>query len=491
MNARFAVAGWLGFALAALFFYPLAVALDSDRYYLQWQPQDLAETAAAWTVLALMFGIAIFRLWPRSSRWTTCALTAVALVPLMSFGGGLARQLPFDDALRGLWESAAVRLGVPALVVGGFVAAVVWWPSVAAIWLRRVLLTVSPVSLVVLLTVARSASGASVPLVTDRGSANPPAAVTATCGSVLALLFDELSFSYLYDESGRVREEFPEIRRFASQAITYSNAVAPGNETLAAVPSYLAARHLRDVRVEEGVLSYVAEGKLVPFSATDDDGLFATARRLGLSTEAVGYYLAYCDMLKGLVDACRSMSFYNVSTVHERFAPLDPVLTALVLWPRQFPFGLLKGPAYGVLQRELVEHTMAFARRPLSAERAAFRLVHFSIPHLPFVFDGQGYNPPFDPMQTSPDTAYAAQLLYVDRLVGELLNGMRGAGTFDGTTIVLFADHGYRFGGRERDPMHVPFIVKMARQKQATQDATATRGEVLLKEIVQSSCRAG
>ena len=135
------------------------MALDSDRYYLQWQPQDLAETAAAWTVLALMFGIAIFRLWPRSSRWTTCALTAVALVPLMSFGGGLARQLPFDDALRGLWESAAVRLGVPALVVGGFVAAVVWWPSVAAIWLRRVLLTVSPVSLVVLLTVARSASG--------------------------------------------------------------------------------------------------------------------------------------------------------------------------------------------------------------------------------------------------------------------------------------------------------------------------------------------
>ena len=62
MNARFAVAGWLG-ALAALFFYPLAVALDSDRYYLQWQPQDLAETAAAWTVLALMFGMAIFRLW--------------------------------------------------------------------------------------------------------------------------------------------------------------------------------------------------------------------------------------------------------------------------------------------------------------------------------------------------------------------------------------------------------------------------------------------
>ena len=80
-----------------------------------------------------------------------------------------------------------------------------------------------------------------------------------------------------------------------------------------------------------------------------------------------------------------------------------------------------------------------------------------------------------------------ARSLYVDRLVGELLNGMRGAGTFDGTTIVLFADHGYRFGGRERDPMHVPFIVKMARQKQATQDATATRGAAQgnCQELVQ------
>ena len=220
----------------------------------------------------------------------------------------------------------------------------------------------------------------------------------------------------------------------------------------------------------------------MPFSATDDDGLFATARRLGLSTEAVGYYLAYCDMLKGLVDACRSMSFYNVSTVLERFAPLDPVLTALVLWPRQFPFGLLKGPAYGVLQRELVERTMAFARRPLSAERAAFRLVHFSIPHLPFVFDGQGYNPPFDPMQTSPDACRTAPVCRSARRRAAQRHARRRH--IDGTTIVLFADHGYRFGGRERDPMHVPFIVKMARQKQATQDATATRGEVLLKEIV-------
>jgi hypothetical protein len=487
MKVRVAVAAWLGFALAGLFFYPLAVALDSDRYYLQWQPQDLVETLIAWMVIALIFGVAVFALWPRASRWTTCGLAAIALIPLMSFGGGLARQLPFDDTLRALWENATVRFGGPGLVVASLAAGLAWWPHLVATWLRRMLLVLSPVSLVVLFTAARSLTGTTVPLVSDRDSERTVSTPT-TCGSVLALLFDELSFSYLYDENGQVREEFPAIRRFASQAATYTNAVAPGNETLVALPSYLSARHLSDVRVDEDGLSYVEEGKLLPFSATSDEGLFVTARRLGLSTEAVGYYLPYCDLLNGIVDVCHSMSFYNVSTTHEGFAPFDPVLTTLVLWPRQFPLGLLKGPAFAVHQRELVEQTMAFARRPLGTDRPVFRLVHFSIPHLPFVFDGQGFNPPLDPMRTSPDTAYAAQVQYVDRLAGELLDGMRNAGTFDTTTIALFADHGYRFGGRERDVLHIPFIVKMARQREPVEVTTPTRGETLLKQVVVDSC---
>jgi hypothetical protein len=491
MRRRVAIAAWLGFALAALFFYPLAVALDSDRYYLQWQPQDLVETAAAWTVLALIFGAAVFALWPRSSRRATGALIAVALVPLLSFGGGFARQLPFDDALRTTWENPAIRLGIPALVAGGIAAALAWWPSVAAAWLRRMLFVISPVSIVVLLTFARSTTGTTPLLASDRGSERAATTQSTTCASVLALLFDELSFSYLYDETGQVRAEFPEIRRFASQATTYAHAIAPGNETLVALPSFLSARQLRDVRVEDTGLAYVEEGKLLPFTAVAEDGLFATARRLGFSTEVAGYYLPYCELLNGLVDACRSMSFYNVSTVHAGFSPVDPVLTTLVLWPRQFPLGLLKGPAFAVLQRQLVEQTMAFARRPLSPERPTFRLLHFSIPHLPFVFDGGGYNPPLDPMETSPDTAYAEQILYIDRLVGELLDEMRDAGTYDSTTIVLFADHGYRFGGRERDPLHIPFIVKRAEQREPMQVTTPTRGELLLKDVVQGSCRAG
>ena len=77
----------------------------------------------------------------------------------------------------------------------------------------------------------------------------------------------------------------------------------------------------------------------------------------------------------------------------------------------------------------------------------------------------------------------------MDRLVGELLGPLRASGAYDRTTIVLFADHGFRYGERERDPLHIPFIVKTAGQSAPTAIATPEAGEQLLKRVVQASCR--
>ena len=91
------------------------------------------------------------------------------------------------------------------------------------------------------------------------------------------------------------------------------------------------------------------------------------------------------------------------------------MLTTFVLWPRQFPVGLLKTPAFTRQQRGLVDETRAFAGRPLAPNRPVFRFVHFSVPHLPFVFDASGYNPPWNSLQTAPDdAATSAQLHYTD-----------------------------------------------------------------------------
>ncbi len=488
MRRRLVVAAWLGFALAALFFYSLAVALDTDIYYLQWQSGDLVEAAVALVLLALAFAAAIYVLWPREDRGALIALIAVAALPLASFAAGVARQLPFDDALRAMGESRGLRLGLPAVSVALIAAGVVFWPRAFLRGLRVLLVLVSPVSLVVVESLITSSSEANaiVSLANERSTV---ATAPSNCNPVLAVLFDELSFSYLYDD-GRVRPEYTGIGALASQATNYLTVAAPGPETLVSMPSFLAARHLRDIRIEgNGIFEMSEDGHLLPFSAGRPEALFPTARRLGFSTEMAGYYLPYCDILDGLLDACQSLSFYNMSSVDSRFSVADPVMTTLILWPRQFPFGLLKNPPFARLQRGLVENTTAFAMQPMHASKPVFRFVHFSVPHFPFVFDAEGFNPPFDPLRTSPDTAYAAQIRYADSVFSTLMEHMRAEGTYDGTTIVVLADHGFRFGGAEKNPRQIPFIVKRAGQREREDVSESMAGEMLLKQVLESSCR--
>lgn len=483
-----AISAWLGFALAALFLYPLAVALDSDILYMQWQPRDTAETVAAAVLLAAGFGALVFALWRRPGRGATIGLALVAAVPILSFLAGLARQLPFDDALIGAWENPALRLGLPAALLIAMVAAFVTWPHTIGRWLRRGLLALSFVAFVVLQTFVSAATYDPVPVAVERAAA--PGRGAGTCPPVMALLFDELSFAYLYDGS-EVRADFPALRRLSSTATNYMDVRAPADETLVALPGYLAGRHVERVAVEgPQLLEVTPAGDRIPLDLAAPASLFATARRLGYRTEMGGYYLPYCSLLGSLVDVCRSLSFYNASSTVNGFSPLNPILTTLVMWPRQFPFGLVKNPPFARVQRGLVEALSAFARRPLDAARPAFRFVHFSVPHLPFVFDAEGYDPPLNPLRTSPDDGYVRQLRYVDRLVGEIAGGMARAGTFDGTTFIVLADHGFRFGGRERDKLHIPFIVKQAGQRSRVDVAESQRGELLLRGVVGGSCEA-
>jgi len=315
-----------------------------------------------------------------------------------------------------------------------------------------------------------------------------PAAAAGQCPSVVAILLDELSFSYLYDGAS-VRPEFPNMRAFSAVATNHLKVRAPGDETLISVPGYLAGQAFDNIRVEGDHLDYERGGTRAIFKANAPDGLFATARNAGYSPEVVGYYFPYCDILGSLVDVCRSFSFYNIATARRGVSPLHPVMTTLILWPRQFPFGLLKNPPFAALQRGLVEQTTAFALKPMQSVRPVFRFVHFSIPHLPFVFDEGGYDPPSDPLRTSPDTAYARQLRYVDALFGRLMERMREEGTYDTTSIIVLADHGFRFGGAERNPLQIPFIVKKARQKDRVDETAPMAGELLLKSVLEDACR--
>jgi hypothetical protein len=486
------LSAWLGFCLAALFLYPLAATLDGNIYYLQWQPGHSVETVVALIGLAAAFALAVHQLDRLSGRYAAVAWLALAALPLASFGVGVVRQLPLRETLIPLWERRAVSLSLPA--VAGAVAAIALfaWPAAVQRALSRLLLILSPVSLVVVRSIVASGLSAGPALIVN-GPQLPASGAAlrggqSGCFSVLAFLFDELSYSYLY-EGGDVRPDFPAIRAFASGATNHTAVSAPARDTLFSLPAFLAVRRPIPIHIAgRTVRETLPNGQSAGFDAASPDGLFGTARRLGFTTEMAGYYFPYCDLLGPSVDTCRSFSFYNTATTGDGFSPIHPLLTTLILWPRQFPLGLLKNRPFAFHQRRLVEETTAFALRPVPRDRPIFRFVHFSVPHLPFAFGPGGYDPPFDPLRTNPDTAYVRQTAFVDRLVERLLAPLRQSGQFDATAVAVLSDHGYRFRGRERDELQIPFIAKRPGQKTRIDVSEPERGEVLLKRFLESAC---
>lgn len=477
---------WMGVALAGLFFYPLASVLHGNIYYLQWQPAHTLEAVVAYLLVAAVCGAAFHGASRLNGRPGALALVTVSVLPLASFATTVVTQLRLGGSLIPLWEHDSVTIAVLAIVAGVSVASLLAWPAVVRRLMLALLVVLSPIAIVVIVPLV-SAAGRPPKVVTVGRPAAAPDAAPRPCTPVLAFLFDELSFAYLYD--GReIREEFPAIRRLSEHATHHLAVVAPGGETLVALPALLAARPVAGIEIRGDTVMEGSGASAVPFDARGPDGLFATARRLGFRTEMGGYYFAYCDLLGPLVDSCQSFSFYNASSVADDFSPLHAIETTLILWPRQFPFGLVKNPVFARQQRHLVEQTLPIALRPLSPTRATFRLIHFSVPHLPFVFDRGGYHPPHDPLRTSPDEAYTKQLAYVDVLVDRLTRDLARDPAAASATIVVLADHGFRFGGRETNPLHIPFIVRRADQTVRRDVTTPERGETLLRQVVMEAC---
>jgi arylsulfatase A-like enzyme len=105
---------------------------------------------------------------------------------------------------------------------------------------------------------------------------------------------------------------------------------------------------------------------------------------------------------------------------------------------------------------------------------------HIYIPHIPFVFNRNGYydnNEPF--LQNSEN--YQKQLEYVDYLLGELINKMEEYGIFESSEIIVLSDHNYRIMFPDRKN-HIPLIIKKPYQKIEKDIAAPVHAEFVLKE---------
>lgn len=479
---------WFGLALTSCFFYPLLATLHNQAWVLQWTRQNTWELllvfvcgTAIWTFLLQC----VDRI--KQSAWRVTALLAGVVVPLLSFSAHIARQLRYADQLIASqqwamrYTTALVLLGILfALCVVLFI----WhWARVVERVLWKALLILSPLSIIAALTIVQAWA-----LDTSTIVVRSPTPSSRSEGHMLVFVFDELSYERLYDGGGSVRPEYPNLQRFAAMATNYHDARAPGKDTLYSIPGYLRGAPI------EGKLAVVGptlfevgpKGMESPL-VFGTESLLARARDLGYATALVGPYFNYCELLAESVDHCRSYSTYNYagisSGLRSSFSILNPIATNIILWPRQPPLGWMKRPFYANWQRRGIAEVTAFVRETISAREPTFLVAHIYLPHLPFVFNREGYLRIANPFAQTEEN-YSRQLAYLDTWFGDILDTLDARNRYSASTIVVLSDHNFRAGSPAAEHDHVPLLVKDANQ-QARQDVRApVRAEVVLFEVV-------
>jgi hypothetical protein len=472
---------WLmidGLLLASCFFAPLIAALDAQVLFLHW---EAAHTLEAWAALvAVAAAIAALRLLVarvRAPRVVVATMIAIAGLPLLALAATLLRSFPDQGFL--IFHAANPSVRVWGVVLGvAAVAVALTFASRTLALMRAGRIVLAPVLLVTVVTLLRAMGGVTPGVLAGAEAPVQP----GPTGHILILVFDELSMARVY----RGTEIVPELAHLARLGATsrhYLNATSPGGMTLESLSGYVALRRFSDLAIDGDDLVETTPGDAgTPVVLAHAGSLFGRARTAGYRTELFGTYLPYCRLLGHQLDRCEDFSFYNTSSVNERFSPLDAVSTNLIFLPRQFPTGYAKGVAFAHHQRRLTDRLESLASSDLPS-RPTLRFVHFSVPHSPFVFSGGRFAPPSDPLADSEE-AYRQQLLYVDRMLGRLLQRLDATGAALSTTVVVTSDHEWRTYSRRAQWPRVPLLVHRPGQVSRDDDERPAAAEAVIGDLL-------
>ena len=371
-------------------------------------------------------------------------------------------------------------------LVGAVAALVITWLS-RAFAMGTALLVVSAVAAAVPLFSTATADQA--PLVDRLAFADEAKP------NVLWIVADETSYPLIYDENGKVREQFPNLAALQQDSTTYTNAYAGANFTDYAVPGMLAGitdlsavdqKQLQRVRANLGLIpgfsadySVVVESPLYDFECNSRECAKATA-----NTEA--------GLPGKLWDFTKDVAAIGGRTVLAK--PFVDVFPSLDGKWRDFWSG---GDEFG--EEAGVDTVGAVINGITEAKHRAPQLPFFAFWHTirthgPWTLDAEGKQifPARVPITegahmvatrknetvATDDLAAMSRRLYVnaglavDRQVGELVSVLKEQGLYDDTMIVFTADHGVavtkqriRRVGDSQEQMwseiaHVPLMVK-------------------------------
>ena len=434
---------------------------------------DSSYYAAALCTLALLTLLAwvlVTLLRATANRWFKLALVTVLLI-------GLIRPVNFVL----LQLSMLFDVDVPSmlrLVVGVIGVTVVSWAClVRPQWLKLGFVGVA----ILAPWAALHAANCFWHIATDTAPASTSAATNKrgvaqprdSRSRVIWIIFDELDYRLVFDEPPPGLS-LANLNRLRKESFFATQTQEPGPHTLRAVPSLLMGRQVaasqKDHVNQDLLLRFDLEtGESV--SLRDGRNVFALAREAGARVGIVADFFPYCVIFGDSVDSCHQW-FIAYKTRFERNSLLNLVMS---MFYRQIP-----NHHVGEGAAEIEAH---FSRAKREALRHDLDLVvmHFALPHSPFVYDrekGRYVN------VLEGESTYFDNLALVDEMLGTLRQTMEGKGLWDSTHIILMADHGWRASNDGVRDRRVPYLVKVAGESDAMEwdaplDVYRTRDLVL------------
>ncbi len=357
-------------------------------------------------------------------------------------------------------RGVALLLIVVATGIGGIAIYVAWASA-------RLFLRVSSIAPVLFVGIFLTSSSIS-PLLSSSGQVASPSGTARHVPSVVVVVFDEWPTTSIVGADGTIdRDLYPNLAGFADTATWYRNATSVSNSTRYAVPAILTGRLQRS--------------DLLPVASSQPRNLFslfAPTHQVEASESVTGLcprttcrtqMRAGTSGLAGLVgdagDAFRARISLNDS--HTDVSTEFVEATTKPVTRRSFD---ALASRQQVLARAIVnrpDRFVKFLEGFKAHEAPTLHFIHLLLPHVPLRFlpSGLQYAAPAPeigrqgdiwtdgtwPVALSHQRAIL-QTMYLDRLVGQLVERLRATRLFDRSVITITADHGiaYRAGAPSR-----------------------------------------
>lgn len=425
-----------------------------DAYFLKIGPREFIAAVAAVLAFGTLLGagVHVARVVP---RLRPVAISIGALLAFLVVSNLGKTKYPGLLYFHLLWrKDELLRLGLLAAALLVFLVLLVAF--------RRAVIRVVPRALLYLsafvpLTIGRAlfyavtlqASGHSV-----EGAAAKPGTAPSRAEegpAVVLIVFDAMGRRLAFEDrpAGIELPAFDRLRRESVDA-TRVTAVAPATaRVLPALLSGVLPRDVTPLGTNELELT-LDDGRRVRWS--EEDSLFAEARRLGGRASAAGWYHPYCRVFRNL-DEC---AWYSSTTGHGRIGD-DSLLASVAAESRVLDPYTVHRRRQIATWRQLLADSRAIVTQP----GRGFALLHLNVPHVPAVWDGESSRP--TPWLFHP-RRYADSLEHADLTLAEIRRAMEDAGTWDATTVIVTSDHPAKeareaFGLPDE---HVPLLIKLA-----------------------------